>query len=443
MRYVKKLSQKGISKKELLDVMQAARVNDANWKEGRTFSLVYYAGEELSNVAKEAYNLFFHENALNPMAFQSLRKFETEVVSMTSDLLHGNELVVGSLTSGGSESILMAVKAYRDFARKMKPHIKEPEMLIPMTAHAAFEKAAHYFGVKAIHIPVNDRYEVDVEKMREAITPNTILLVGSAPNYPQGVMDPIEALGELAIKTGLPLHVDACLGGFIIPFVEKLGYDIRPFDFRVQGVTSISADVHKYGYAAKGVSVLLYRDEELRRTQYFAYTEWPGGLFVSPSMTGTRPGGAIAAAWAIMNYLGLEGYLKLAEKTMQTTEKILKGIALIPELIILGEPQASIFSLASEDVNILIVADQMEGKGWYMDRQQFPTSLHFMITPAHESIADQFIEDLRVAVKFAQNNPLAAKEGAASMYGMVGQLQDKTQVREYILQTLDQTMRLK
>lgn len=440
---MKKLSQKGISKKELLDAMQDARANDVNWKEGRTFSLVYYAGEELSNVAKEAYNLYFHENGINPMAFQSLRKFETEVVSMTSDLLHGDEKVVGSLTSGGSESILMAVKAYRDYARKVKPHITEPEILIPNTVHAAFEKAAHYFGVKAIRIPVNDHYEVDVEKMRGAITPNTILLVGSAPNYPQGVMDPIEELGELAIKVGLPLHVDACLGGFIIPFVEMLGYEIRPFDFRVKGVTSISADVHKYGYAAKGVSVLLYRNEEIRRSQYFAYADWPGGLFVSPTMTGTRPGGAIAAAWAIMKYLGLEGYIKLAEKTMQTTEKFLKGIALIPELTTLGEPQASIFSLTSEDVNILVVADQMEAKGWHIDRQQYPTSLRFMITPAHENIADQFIEDLRAAVQFAKSNPLSAKEGTAAMYGMVGQIVDKTQVHEYIIQTLDQTMRLK
>ena len=440
---MQKLSQKGISKKELLDAMQAARLNDANWKEGKTFSLVYYAGEELSNVAKEAYNLFFHENGLNPMAFHSLRKFETEVLSMTSDLLNGDEKVVGSLTSGGSESILMAVKAYRDFARKTKPQITAPEMLVPTTAHAAFEKAAHYFGVKAIHIPVNEQYEVDLEKMKAAITTNTILLVGSAPNYPQGVMDPIEALGELALEAKVPLHVDACLGGFIIPFVEKLGYDIRPFDFRVKGVTSISADVHKYGYAAKGVSVLLYRDEELRRSQYFAYAEWPGGLFASPSMTGTRPGGAIAAAWAIMNYLGLDGYLKLAEKTMHTTEKILKGIALIPELTILGEPQASVFSLASDDVNILIVADQMEAKGWYMDRQQLPISLHFMITPAHEHVANQFIENLRAAVQYAKNNPQAAKEGTAAMYGMVGQLPDKTKVHDFILQALDQTMRLK
>lgn len=440
---MKKLLPKGISKKELLDLMQAARANDANWKEGRTFSLVYYAGEELSNVAKEAYNLFFHENGLNPMAFQSLRKFETEVVSMTSDLLNGDENVVGSFTSGGSESILMAVKAYRDFAHKTKPHITEPEILIPATAHAAFEKAAHYFGLKTVHIPVTGRYEVDVEKMRAAISVNTILLVGSAPNYPQGVMDPIEALGELAIEADIPLHVDACLGGFIIPFIEKLGYDIAPFDFRVKGVTSISADVHKYGYAAKGASVLLFRDESLRRSQYFAYGEWPGGLFASPSMTGTRPGGAIAAAWAIFNYLGIEGYLKLAEKTMQTTEKFFKGIALIPELTILGEPQASIFSIASEEVNILVVADEMEAKGWHMDRQQLPTSIHFMITPAHENITDQFIEDLRIAVRYAKNNPNAAGQRTAAMYGLIGQLQDKTDINEYLLQTLDQTMRLK
>lgn len=439
---MKQLPAKGLPKGQLFEEMQEARVHDANWRDGRTFSLVYYAGEEISNVAKEAYNLFFHENGLNPMAFKSLQKFETEVLSMASSLFYGDEKVVGSLTSGGSESILMAVKAYRDYARKHRPHIKEPEMIVPTTVHAAFAKAAHYFGVKAVHASVNDQFEVDVENVKELINDNTILLVGSAPNYPQGILDPIEQLGAIAQAHQIPLHVDACLGGFILPFIEKLGGDVAPFDFRVPGVTSISADVHKYGYAAKGVSAILYRDEEYRRCQYFAYAEWPGGLFASPSATGTRPGGAIASAWAVMNYLGEEGYVELVRKTMQATKIFINGIATIPQLQILGNPQASIFTIASNEVNIFALADQLELRGWHIDRQQLPTCLHFMITPAHLHVADAFIQDLKDSVQFVLANPHTAQEGTAAMYGMVGQIPDKRQIHDYILQILDQTMRL-
>ena len=439
---MKQLPAKGLPKGQLFEEMQEARVHDANWRDGRTFSLVYYAGEEISNVAKEAYNLFFHENGLNPMAFKSLQKFETEVLSMASSLFYGDEKVVGSLTSGGSESILMAVKAYRDYARKHRPHIKEPEMIVPTTVHAAFAKAAHYFSVKAVHASVNDQFEVDVENVKELINDNTILLVGSAPNYPQGILDPIEQLGAIAQAHQIPLHVDACLGGFILPFIEKLGGDVAPFDFRVPGVTSISADVHKYGYAAKGVSAILYRDEEYRRCQYFAYAEWPGGLFASPSATGTRPGGAIASAWAVMNYLGEEGYVELVRKTMQATKIFINGIATIPQLQILGNPQASIFTIASNEVNIFALADQLELRGWHIDRQQLPTCLHFMITPAHLHVADAFIQDLKDSVQFVLANPHTAQEGTAAMYGMVGQIPDKRQIHDYILQILDQTMRL-
>ncbi|WP_332650442.1 pyridoxal phosphate-dependent decarboxylase family protein [Lysinibacillus sp. 54212] len=440
---MKRLPSKGLPKGQLFEEMQEARAHDANWKDGRTFSLVYYAGEELSNVAKEAYNLFFHENGLNPMAFKSLQKFETEVLSMASSLFYGDEKVVGSLTSGGSESILMAVKAYRDWARKHRPHIKEPEMIVPTTVHAAFEKAAHYFGVKAIHAPVDNQFQVDVEEVKALINDNTILLVGSAPNYPQGIVDPIEQLGEIAEAHRIPLHVDACLGGFILPFIERLGGHIAPFDFRVPGVTSISADVHKYGYAAKGVSAILYRDEEYRRCQYFAYGDWPGGLFASPTATGTRPGGAIASAWAVMKYLGEEGYSELASKTMQATNKFLDGLATIPELQILGNPRASIFTIASNEVNIFALADTLEQRGWHIDRQQLPTCLHFMITPAHLHVADAFILDLKESVQFALDNPNLAQEGTAAMYGMIGQMPDKSKIHDFIIQTLDSTMRLR
>ncbi|MEO4053026.1 aspartate aminotransferase family protein [Solibacillus sp. CAU 1738] len=439
---MKHLRQQGLSKGTLFSEMQAARKHDANWKAGKTFSLVYYAGEEVSNVAKEAYNLFFHENALNPLAFTSLKKFETEIIAMSASLFHGNEQVVGSLTSGGSESILMAVKAYRDFARKHRPEIEHPEMILPITVHAAFEKAAHYFGVKSVYISVNEQFEVDVEQVRQAINDNTILIVGSAPNYPQGIMDPIEQLGQIAVAHNIPLHIDACLGGFIVPFLQQLGYPLAPFDFSVAGVTSISADIHKYGYGAKGASVILYKDDEYRRCQYFAYADWPGGLFVSPTATGTRPGGAIASAWAVMNYLGVEGYKKLAQQTINTTKKFIEGIQQIQELSILGNPQASIFTVASKEVNIFALADQMEIRGWHMDRQQLPNCLHFMITPAHEHVVEEFIVDLQQSVAEVKANPALVQQGYAAMYGMIGQIPDKSQIQQYILHTLDKEMRL-
>ncbi|WP_277680174.1 pyridoxal phosphate-dependent decarboxylase family protein [Gracilibacillus dipsosauri] len=440
---MKTLPKNTQSKESILQMMDDARHQDAKWKDGRTFSLVYYAGEEISNLVKEAYMKFFHENGLNPMAFPSLQKFETEVLSMTANLFHGDKNTVGSLTSGGTESILMAVKTYRDYARKVRPEVTEPEIILPISVHAAFEKAAHYFNVKPIHIPLTDEYRVDTNAVRQAINENTILIIGSAPAYPQGIMDPIQELSNIALEHNLPLHVDACLGGFILPFLKELGYPIPPFDFELPGVTSISADIHKYGYAAKGVSTILYRTDELRKHQYFAYADWPGGIFVSPTATGTRPGGAIAAAWAVMNYLGLEGYVKLAKKSISTTHKIIEGIRAIPELYILGNPEATVFSVGSDEVNVFSVADEMEQLGWHMDRQQNPTCLHFMITPAHEAVTDQFIKDLETSVRDVKENPEKYQSGSAAMYGMMGEIPDRSEVDQYLIHMLNDLMRLK
>ncbi len=419
--------------------LERARANDAKWRQGRTFSLVYWAGDDVLQLLHDAFFSYFSENALNPMAFPSLQRFESEVVAMSGALL-GHENVFGSMTSGGTESILMAVKTARDWAREAMPHVKEPEMVVPESVHPAFEKAGHYFGVRVVHAPLDaSTMCVDVAAMRELVTANTILLVGSAPAYPHGVIDPIEAIASLAQENKILCHVDSCVGGFMLPFAKKLGREIPPFDFSVPGVTSMSADVHKYGWAAKGASVILYRTRELRRHQFVVYTDWPGGLYGSPSAPGTRPGGPIAAAWAVMNYLGEEGYLKLAKKTLDASDEILAGIRSIPELRVLGNPAMSVFAFASDApknaIDVYELGDAMQASGWHLDRQQRPPSLHMMITPAHEKITGEIISDLKKCVANVKSGK--ASEGSAAMYGMLGSMPDRSAVRDLVLEVLD------
>lgn len=428
----------GKTKEEVLKQLQELKAKDANYEAGKTWSLVYYAGEEITNLAKEAYMTFFHENALNPFAFPSLKKMEEDVVAFTATLFHGDDGVTGSMTSGGTESIMMAVKTARDYARKERPEITEPEMVLPITVHPAFEKAAHYFGVKPIHIPVTSAFRADVDAARAAINANTILLVGSAPAYPQGIMDPIAELAALAVEKGLLFHVDACLGGFMLPFLDRLGHSIPAFDFRVEGVTSMSADVHKYGYAAKGASVVLYRDKGLRRHQFFSYADWPGGLFVSPSMAGTRPGGSIAAAWAVTQHLGIAGYRDIAARVMRTAQALMDGIARIEGVHVLGAPEMTVFAIGTDRINIFALADVMESYGWHMDRQQQPDALHFMVTPAHEEVVPAFLADLERAVRYVEaHHDAVMQEGTAPMYGMVATIPDRSMARELLLDIMD------
>lgn len=428
-------AKQGQSRQAVLDQMRKLRTEDARWKEGRTFSLVYHAGEEITSLVADAYTMFMSENGLSPLAFPSLRQFEGEVVAMAAELFHGAPDAAGTMTSGGSESILMAVKTARDRFRSEKG-ITAPEMVIPISAHPALEKAAHYFGVKAVHCEVGPDFRADVRQMESLITANTVLLVGSAPSYPQGVIDPIEEIAALAQQRGLSCHVDACLGGFMLPFAKKLGRAIPRFDFEIPGVTSLSADVHKYGFAAKGASVLLHRNKELRRHQFFTYSEWPGGLYVSPSMTGTRPGGAIAAAWAILKHLGEEGYLALAGRILATTDRLREGVRAIPELRVLGEPAMSVFSFTSDQLDVYALGDAMQARGWALDRQQRPASLHVMITPAHEPVVDAFLSDLRACVdSLASGAP--APDGSAAMYGMIGAVPDVAQREGFLLEMMD------
>ncbi|HEY72486.1 MAG: aspartate aminotransferase family protein [Chloroflexi bacterium] len=465
----------------VLATMRQARARDAKWREGKTWSLVYRAGDDVTELLKEAYTMFFSENGLNPTAFPSLKKFEAEVAAMTASLLGGDEETVGNMTSGGTESLLMAVKTARDWGRAVKS-IAAPEMILPASAHPAFEKAAHYFSVKAIHIPVGPDFRADVAAAQDAITPNTVLMVGSAPSYPQGVVDPIVELARIAQEHDVLFHTDACVGGFMLPFARKLGYSVPDFDLSVPGVTSISVDLHKYAYAAKGASVILYKNGPLRRHQFFVHTDWAGGIYASPTMAGTKPGGPIAAAWAIMNYLGEEGYLDIAAIVMKTTVKLREGIDSIEGIKILGNPAMSVLSIGSDALNVYEIADELALRGWHLDRQQFPPSLHLTVTHAHAQVADQFLNDLRWATarakRFSLNKlanslklglvQLAAKllpvnlmskltarsssmtgikgadlpQRSAAMYGMMASLPNRGDLNELVLDVLDNLTRL-
>jgi glutamate/tyrosine decarboxylase-like PLP-dependent enzyme len=430
----RQLAPKGLSHTEVLTRMREMRAEDARWQEGRTWSLVYDAGEDIRRLLAEAYTEFMSENGLSPLAFPSLRRFEAEVLAMTAALFHG-ETAAGTMTSGGTESLLMAVKTAREHARAERG-ITEPEMVLPASAHPALHKAAHYFGVKAVVVPLGPDYRADVEAMKAAMGPRTVLVVGSAPAYPHGVVDPIRELAAAAQERGILFHVDACLGGFLLPFARKLGVALPDFDFAVPGVTSLSADLHKYGYAAKGASVILYRTSELRRYQFFTYADWCGGIYASPSMGGTRPGGAIAAAWAILKYLGEEGYLRLARTVLDTARALREGVAATPGLKLLGEPPVSVFAFSSDTLDVYALGDAMEARGWKLDRQMNPPALHMMVTPAHAKVVEPFLNDLRAcAAGLTSGEP--APDGSAALYGMLGALPDRKEAEGFILQFLD------
>jgi glutamate/tyrosine decarboxylase-like PLP-dependent enzyme len=432
-----KIPEKGIAREKILEEMDDLHEGDANWKDGRTWSLVYYAGDEHTEFLKSAYTKYFSENGLSPLAFPSIKKFETETISMTTAMLGGDDEATGSMTCGGTESILMAVKMHRQWFRAEHPEITRPEMILPESSHPAFQKAAHYFDVIPVRIPVRGDFRADLEATKAAINENTILIVGSAPSYPYGVIDSIPELAAMASERGIGCHVDACLGGFLLPFAKKAGYPIPEFDFKVPGVTSISADIHKYGFSAKGASTVLYRNRELRRHQFFVFSDWCGGIYASPTMTGTRPAGSIAAAWATLKAIGEEGYIKNARQIMETSKKLQEGIGSIPGIKIVGEPEMSVFAFTSDEIDMFAVGDAMDERGWHLDRQPNPNALHIMVALAHEAVADDFISDLEASVEQVRANPSASSEGSAPMYGMVATAPDRGMIKDFVLEAMD------
>ena len=436
------LPEKGMPREDVLNTLKSFKSDDVKWHEGQLFGLVYEAGPEVEALVKEASALFLIENGLSPMAFPSLVKMETEVVSIVISLSGGDDETVGSFTSGGTESIFMAIKAARDWARHTYPQIKEPEMVVPVTAHPAWNKAAHYLGVKINMIPVKDDLRADVAAMKNAITKNTIILGGSAVTYPHGMVDPIEEIAALAEKKNLWLHVDACLGGLMLPFLKRLGNEIPPYDFSVPGVTSMSADIHKYAYTPKGVSTVMYRNRDFRKFQIFAYANWSGGVYATPCLAGARPGGTMAAAWAVLHYLGEQGFMALAQKARAATEKLIEGINAMPQLYVLGDPDATVFAFGSNEINIYELSARMAERGWHIEAQQLPPSLHMTVSPVHLSVADKFLDDLR---RVAPGVPAADSQDLseqAAMYAMLGTMPDRSMAKEFAVEYINNLYRV-
>jgi glutamate/tyrosine decarboxylase-like PLP-dependent enzyme len=434
-----RIPTKGRAADELLGELAAMKSADADWKRGRVFSLVYHAGEDHARLLERAHALYASANLLNPMAFQSLRRMEAEVTQMAAGLLHGPATTVGALTSGGTESILVAVAAYRQRARARKPWIRQPELVAARTVHPAFDKAAHWFGVRLRKVDVDDDQRMDVAALERALGPSTIAIVASAPQYPHGVIDPIAEVGAIAARRKLPLHVDACVGGFVLPWIEKLGRALPPWDFRVPAVTSISADLHKYAYAGKGASVLLWRSMADMRHQFFVATEFPGGIYASPTMIGTRPGGPIAAAWASLMGLGEDGYLRLTRAALDAADQFRAGVQAIPGLALVGDAHATIvaFGAAPGGPDVYAVADRLEARGWSVDRTQHPAAIHLTVTANHLPQVEPYLADLRAAVDEVRRDPSLKRSGNAAMYGMMGKVPVRGLVRHSVGKMLE------
>ncbi|MCU1395571.1 MAG: Sphingosine-phosphate lyase (SP-lyase) [Ilumatobacteraceae bacterium] len=450
------LPETGVPRERILDELrQMSSEEDAKGDSGRVSGSIYSGDHDHYRFLTEAYGFYAHSNVLQRDMYPSATKMEAEIIAMTADMLHGHasngrferaghdpvDDVGGLVTSGGTESLVTAMLTYREWGRHTKG-IERPQIIMPVTAHPGHDKGMHYFGIDVVKAPVTDEFVVDVDFVREHIGPSTVALVGSAGTYPHGLIDPIPELGQLAIEHDIGLHVDGCLGGFVIPWAEDLGYPLPPFDFRVPGVTSISADTHKYGYALKGSSVLLFRPKALRRHQYLVVDGWPGGNYASPSMGGSRSGGLIAATWASMLHLGRAGYRAIAADIFRTADSIKAAVRSHPELTLIGD---SLFNVAfratpgADAVDIYHVNDGLADRGWRMNALQNPPALHFCVTRPNTQpgIAEAFATDLAAAVEYA-HHPAAPMPRSGAVYGAGGQLPpERTALHATIADRLD------
>jgi glutamate/tyrosine decarboxylase-like PLP-dependent enzyme len=387
------MPEQGTDWTALKDEMIERGSGDAKWRDGKTAVYVFNAGEDVAEVQKQAYTLYMSENGLGPLAFPSLKQMEDEVIGMGLSLLHAPEGAKGTMTSGGTDSITMAVKAARDFARNERARSGKLNIVAAYSAHPAFDKAAKMMELEIRRVPVAGNLLADAEAMGEMCDEQTMMVVGSAPSFPYGLIDDIDALSRLAVARSLWLHVDACVGGYIAPFVRMNGADIAPFDFELPGVMSMSADLHKYGYCAKGASSVLFRSEALHQHMVFDCSDWPGGRMVTPTLAGTRPGGAISAAWAVMNYLGVDGYRAKHGQVTAAREAVEAGVRELG-FDILGQPQLGIVAFSHPEADVFAVYREMYKKGWFTSLTTEPKALHLMLSPFHQSVVDVYLEDL-------------------------------------------------
>lgn len=441
-----KLPEQGRAREDLLAEIEGLAAKETpRWRDGFLSGAVYNGDAGHVEFMNRVYAATSQVNPLHSDVWPSASKYEAEIVSMVADMLGAppdnasasrDEQICGAVTSGGTESILLAMKAYRDRARTERG-IRRPEMVVPSTAHAAFDKASQYFGIKMKRVPVGPDFVADVKKMKAAVTKNTVVIVASAPCFPYGLVDSVTELAAFAKKRGIGCHVDACLGGFVLPWARRLGAPVQAFDFSVPGVTSMSADTHKYGYAAKGTSVVLYRGHELRSHQYYTVTDWPGGLYFSPTLAGSRPGALSAAAWAAMVSMGQRGYLDATKRILATTEQMKAGVRGIPELELIGE---SVFMVAfrATGLDVYRVLDELGKRGWNLNGLHRPAAVHLCVTLRHTQpgVAERFVADLKASVAEVKGSP-ASSGGMAPVYGMAGTMPLKGLVGDFLKRYLD------
>jgi glutamate/tyrosine decarboxylase-like PLP-dependent enzyme len=401
---------------EVLAAMESLRTGDVKWRDGRAFSLAYSAGPEVLALSEEAYRRFSGENALNTAAFPSLRSMHDDVVSCVSGWLHGPASARGFMTSGGTESLVLVVRAAVERARREGRLPAHPNMVLPTSAHAALEKGADYFGVESRRVDVRNDWRADVEAMAAAADDSTVLFVASAPQYPQGVIDPVAEVAALAVGRDVNMHVDACMGGVVLPALERAGVPLPPWDFRVPGVTSVSVDLHKYGYTAKGAGVLVHRDKLLRNDQVFVTDNWLGGVYGSSGILGTKSGGPIASAWAVMSHLGDAGYERLATAARSVTLAIAAHVEGCDDLRLRSRPDSTLlaFGDADDGPGIFALADELRERGWWVDRQGPPDSIHLTVNAVHEPLVDEFLADLDAA-----RRAMRGRSGSSGAYGSV------------------------
>ena len=408
----------GWPKDKVFDALEDLRVDDIAWRDGRAFSLAYYAGAEAISVAEEAYRRFSGENSLSTDAFPSLRKIQADVVSMAGKWLGATSESAGFMTSGGTESILMAVKAARDRLRAERG-ITSPNIVLPTSAHAAFDKACAYFEVESRRVDVKDDWRADVDAMRTRIDQNTVLVVASAPQYPQGVVDDVTGIAALAIEADINCHVDACMGGVTLAYLAQLGEVLPPWSLQVPGVSSISVDLHKFAYTSKGASVIMYASKYLRSFQGFVTDNWLGGLYASSGALGTKSGGSMASAWAVMHYLGDDGYMRLTRQAREATLKLADAISSNEHYLLRAQPETTLVCFGAKipsALNVFAVADELWQRGWYIDRQTPPDSLHCTVNAIHHDKIDLFVKDLELATSTVLENK---KIGDRGSYGTI------------------------
>ena len=404
-----KIPKTGITEKDLFEYMENSMHSDIDWRSGKTFGAVYYPGDKYSKAISNAYIKYMHENAFDPQLFSSILTMENELVQQTASLFSSNQKLFGNLTSGGTESIFLSVLSARNWSNKQKT-IKNPEVILSSSAHPAFLKAMNFLRIKPVIVPTKKDFNLNLNGFKEAINQNTILLVASAPAYPTGMIDPISELSNLALENKLLLHVDACIGGFLLSYLKKCNYNIPLFDFNLDGVSSLSVDLHKYAYAPKGSSVLLYRNDELRKQQFSVYPNWEGGIYGSTSFLGTKPGGIVAASWFALNHIGENGYIELTQKTMSATKVIYDFIQNSEHLSLIGNPIMSLIAFHSEKYDIYHIADELSNLGWYIGRLQNPRGIHLVVSQIHaDGAAENFIADLQSVLKSLSSSEIKNK----------------------------------